>query len=151
MHELYTELNLLVLKLAGRALKSEVTEELRDELMLQPFKNKENFVPLLQTVAINEIVDCPEPVDELLNPHSCTVLGGIILRLQNMSLSKVSVENLAHMLAHNFKLVQLSGIPAEPGRIYDKWNNVVEGGKYPNLSKVVKNALTISHRSVSIN
>ena len=68
VHELYTELNLLVLTLAGRALKSEATEELRDELTLQPIENKENFVPLLQTVVSDKIVDCLKSVDEVPKP-----------------------------------------------------------------------------------
>ena len=53
-------------------------------------------------------------------------------------------------LVDEFKLVQLFGLPPEPGRIDDKWNDVIQGGKYSNLSEVVRSALTISHGSASI-
>jgi hypothetical protein len=66
VHELYVELNFLVLTLAGRVLKPGATEELGDELTLQSFKVEKNFVPLLQTVVTDETVDCLESVDELL-------------------------------------------------------------------------------------
>ena len=65
VHELCTELNLLVLTLAGRVLKHEATEELRVELTLRPLEIEKNFVPLLQTVASDDIVDCLESVDEI--------------------------------------------------------------------------------------
>jgi hypothetical protein len=53
------------------------------------------------------------------------------------------------MLFDEFKIVQLSGLPSEPGRINDKWNNVIQGGKYPYFSEVVENSLTITLGSSS--
>jgi hypothetical protein len=46
--------------------------------------------------------------------------------------------NQKDLLVHEFKLVQLYGLPREPGRIDDRWNKVIQGGKYSILSEVVK-------------
>ena len=59
------ELNLSVLTLSGRVLKLEKNEELRDKLTLLPFKDEKNFVPQLQTIVNDEILDSLESVDEL--------------------------------------------------------------------------------------
>jgi hypothetical protein len=80
------------LTLAGRVLKPEVTEELRDEQTLLPFEDEKKLVPLLQTIVSDEIVDCLESVEALPNARSCSVFRSIIMQLQDMSLSKHSVE-----------------------------------------------------------
>ena len=63
---------------------------------------------------------------------------------------KLPVATQRDLLVDAFKLVQLSRLPSEPGRIDDKWNNVIQGGNCQNLSEAVKNALTISYWSTSI-
>ena len=62
---------------------------------------------------------------------------------------KLPITTQKDMLVDEFKLVQLSSLLLDQGRI-DKWNNVIQGGKHPNSCEVVRNALTISHGSASI-
>ena len=50
---------------------------------------------------------------------------------------KLPITTQKYLLVSEFKLVQLSRLPPEPGKIDYKWNNMIQRGKYSNLSEVV--------------
>ena len=45
--------------------KTQCYKELRNDLMLKPFKNEKKFVPLLKTVVSDKIVNCLKSIDKL--------------------------------------------------------------------------------------